>query len=82
MKVGCVGGAGGGTFQGQASDDREQFSSLSRSESDKKPILLSLGYDARSDFGWDFWSIYFDSESFSEYQIFNWKHIHIHTHPH
>ena len=51
MKVGCVGGAGGGTFQGQASDDREQFSSLSRSESDKKPILLSLGYDARSDFG-------------------------------
>ena len=53
MKVGCV-GAGGGTFQGQASDDREQFSSLSRSESDKKPILLSLvrlGYDARSDFG-------------------------------
>ena len=54
MKVGCVGGAGGGTFQGQASDDREQFSSLPRSESDKKPILLSLGYDARSDFGWDF----------------------------
>ena len=41
MKVGWV-GAGGGTFQGQASDDREQFSSLSRSESDKKPILLNL----------------------------------------
>ena len=79
MKVGCVGGAGGGTFQGQASDDREQFSSLSRSESDKKPILISLGFMMQAQISDEIFKrskyIFSGSEIFWEILIFNWKHI-------